>query len=288
MKRALVLSGGGSHGAYEVGAIKYLYGELQTQYDIICGVSVGALNGSFLCQYSRGREKLASAALDELWGGLDTSKIYKKWLFRWLACLWRSSVYNSAPLEKLVRSKLDSSAVRSSGKSLRVGATNLKSGEYKLFDEMYPDLPGAVLASSSFPVMLCPIKLEGELWTDGGVRSITPLQAAIDLNADEIDVIVTSPHSVIPRFPKNPNVLRMISRSLDIMTNEIVRDDLERAFCISGNRKKILGKNNKDVPIRLIQPTAELNGDSLDFSQSLIQGWMQIGYTDAKRILNPA
>ncbi len=57
--RALVLSGGGAKGAYEVGALKYLLLDKETQYDIICGVSVGALNASFLSMYPLGQEKVA-------------------------------------------------------------------------------------------------------------------------------------------------------------------------------------------------------------------------------------
>jgi predicted acylesterase/phospholipase RssA len=44
--KALVLSGGGSHGAYEAGVVKALLE--RESYDLICGVSIGAINGAFI------------------------------------------------------------------------------------------------------------------------------------------------------------------------------------------------------------------------------------------------
>ena len=49
MKRAVVLSGGGAKGAYEIGVWKALR-RLSINYDIVCGTSVGALNGVLMVQ----------------------------------------------------------------------------------------------------------------------------------------------------------------------------------------------------------------------------------------------
>ena len=49
MKRAIVLSGGGSKGAYQIGFWKALK-KLNIKYDIVTGSSVGALNGAFMTQ----------------------------------------------------------------------------------------------------------------------------------------------------------------------------------------------------------------------------------------------
>ena len=66
------LSGGGARGAYEVGVLSYVFGELVRstgrvpRIDIISGCSVGAVNGSFLASAAhepvRGVERLV-----ELW-----------------------------------------------------------------------------------------------------------------------------------------------------------------------------------------------------------------------------
>ena len=46
MKRALVLSGGGSKGAFEVGAIAHLINK-KVDFQLFTGTSVGALNAAF-------------------------------------------------------------------------------------------------------------------------------------------------------------------------------------------------------------------------------------------------
>ncbi|MDD2519278.1 MAG: patatin-like phospholipase family protein, partial [Bacilli bacterium] len=49
MKRAIVLSGGGARGAYQVGVWRALR-KLNIKYDIVTGTSVGALNGALMVQ----------------------------------------------------------------------------------------------------------------------------------------------------------------------------------------------------------------------------------------------
>ena len=50
MKRALVLSGGGAKGAFQMGAIEYIQQEQPSYFDfeIVAGISVGSLNGVML------------------------------------------------------------------------------------------------------------------------------------------------------------------------------------------------------------------------------------------------
>ena len=49
MKTALVLGGGGSRGAYEIGVCKALE-ELEIEIDMVFGTSVGAINGAMIAQ----------------------------------------------------------------------------------------------------------------------------------------------------------------------------------------------------------------------------------------------
>ena len=187
--KALVLSGGGAKGAFQAGVLRTLLKEQRKHYDIICGVSVGALNGSLLSMYPRGKEFESFLALRAMWDTISTPKVYRHWIpFSYLQSPFKPSVYNSKPLQKLVRENLDVDTLRASGKRLLVGAVSLDTGEYTLFTEKDDDIIDGVLASSSFPVMLLPVKARGELWTDGGVRNVTPLQAAIDLGATDIGI----------------------------------------------------------------------------------------------------
>ena len=58
-KRALVLASGGARGAYQVGMLQELVVKRGLDFQIIRGVSVGALNAAFLAQAPTQRNSLA-------------------------------------------------------------------------------------------------------------------------------------------------------------------------------------------------------------------------------------
>jgi NTE family protein len=281
--RGLVLSGGGTKGAYQAGAVSHLLGELKLDYDVFCGVSVGALNSALLAQYPAGDCVRASQAILGTWAKIDSSKIYKKWTpFGDVMAFFKPSLYDSAPLQALVRAQLDRSKVLASGKKLRLGAVSLASGEYREFREDYPDLAGAVLASSAFPAMLCPILLDGELWTDGGVREITPLKAAIDLGADRIDVVLCSPEKNAMAFPPNTNALKVAERCIDLMSDEIIARDIEIAQHVNTLVANGLGGGKRTVQIRILRPDHVLIDNSLDFDPPKILKMISQGFEGAR------
>lgn len=284
--KALVLSGGGSKGRYELGALKKWLFEDKIQYDIITGVSVGALNGSFLAQFPKGQEVQAWNALNDLWSKINDAAVYRKWpIFGEVAALWKQSVYDSSPLQKLVRATLDPMKIRASGKKLRVGAVGLSTGEYRVFGESYIAIADAVLASSSFPAMLTPILMEGQLWTDGGVRSVTPLQAAIDLGADDIDVVLCSSKETNVNFPKDGKTLQIAFRCIEVMGDEIIEDDFKGAEA----KNKLLAAgmsvgSARLLKMRLVRPEKGLISNSLDFDPVKGQLMIDQGYKDATAI----
>ena len=67
-KTALVLGGGGSRGAYEMGVWKALI-ELDIPVHIVCGTSIGAINGAMIAQGS-----LADA--QKMWDTVETSEVF--------------------------------------------------------------------------------------------------------------------------------------------------------------------------------------------------------------------
>ena len=75
MRRALVLSGGGCRGAFEVGALDYLIREAGEDYHIFLGTSVGALNAALIGQ-AQGRGELIKLVglLKEIWLNLKGSR----------------------------------------------------------------------------------------------------------------------------------------------------------------------------------------------------------------------
>lgn len=282
--RAVVLSGGGAKGAYEVGALKYLL-ESGMRYDIFTGVSVGALNASYLAQFKSEDVMTGFVTLENIWKNISNEKVYKSWfLFGQLAALWKMSLFNSEPLENLVSSMLNTDVLKSSGKKLLVGATCLKTGEYKLFDQNHPDIIKAVIASSVFPGFFCPVKIEGNYWLDGGVRETTPIMAAIQAGATHIDIISTVGKLIDNRFPDNPKTLDVAGRSLGLMADEIANADIKKAVLYNRLIDAGVETGKKRISIRLVQPMINIAEDALDFQKDECVNRMLLGYEDAKRI----
>lgn len=280
--RVLVLSGGGSKGAYQVGALKHILGELNVVYDAFCGVSVGAINCAFLSMFSYGEEYKSIQQLESLWNEIDTSKIYKRWFpfGRWHA-LWNKSFFDSSPMQNMLRSGLSLEKIRASGKKINVGTVSLSSGKYTIFDQTSDYFIEAVIASASFPGMLTPIKFLGQLWTDGGVKEISPIQKAVEMGADIIDVIITSPQTRIVKFVENPTTVEILKRSIDLSTDKIMANDIEKVHM--HNKMAEAGLiDRKVVRLNILRPDYNLIEDLLDFRPEKIKEMMEKGYADAK------
>jgi NTE family protein len=66
--KALILSGGGARGAYEAGAVLALL--QHERFDIICGTSIGAINGAMIAQDD-------AAQLEGLWRSIASRKVIR-------------------------------------------------------------------------------------------------------------------------------------------------------------------------------------------------------------------
>lgn len=238
-KRAVVLSGGGSRGAFELGALDYLVTERQLEFDVIAGVSTGTLNAVMLAQ-GAGREGLVSQldALKRLWFDIRSyDAIYTKpFLGEIGAFVWRQSIYDSRPIWRKIRDQVTPERLRGSGRALRIGAVVLETGEYRAVTEGDPAVREWTLASASMPLMFPPVRIGVEHAVDGGIRNVTPLAEALDAlraltSADdpappELYVVVAQPFTVPRHPPLWPTGREILRRGVDIMTNEIFREDL--------------------------------------------------------------
>ena len=295
--KALVLSGGGSKGAYQVGALMWLLRERDHEYQIISGTSVGALNGAWLAQYGPGKGAEAALALQNLWHEIDNDKIWQKWYWGLLGPLpafmpkWlggKQSVYSTKPLRELVTKKLRPKAIRDSGKLLRVGAVSLTTGKSRVWTEKdVADMAKAVLASSAFPMFFEPVRVGSELYTDHGVRETTPIEQAIMAGATEIDVITTGPAKVIGKFDNRAKGLAIVQSTLDAMNAEIETWDRKAAELL--NALVDLGQappHVRKVTITTLDPNAAKKslGDPLDFNPRQIRANINRGYEDASKL----
>jgi len=103
---ALVLSGGGSKGAYEAGVLHGLAHSLpkeEVAYDVISGVSVGSINAAFVSLFEKGDEVKMSEELVEMYMNMTTDEIWKEWPYGIFRSIWKEpSLLDNSPLENFL------------------------------------------------------------------------------------------------------------------------------------------------------------------------------------------
>ncbi|HSB67338.1 MAG TPA: patatin-like phospholipase family protein, partial [Anaerolineales bacterium] len=289
-KVALILSGGGARGAFQVGAEKYAREVKGYQWDIIAGVSVGALNGAMLAMHRYGR-------LLELWDSLSDREVYTGG-FNLVSLvkiiLGAKSFYGNKPLQTMMEHEFEAGRILD---DLRVGTVSLISGEYLQFTKESLELSKAILASASIPVVWPPVDVSADhpAMVDGGVRNITPIGDVLELEPDEIVIInCGNPHTPTS-LNAAANVLSIGMRALDIMQNEIFTNDMKQFLRINALVHEAelhgctlhhpkTGKPYKYYPYQVIEPDSEL-GEVLDFSQKSIQASIKAGVRRARQVL---
>lgn len=288
-KTALILSGGGAKGAFQVAAEKYAREEKGYSWDIIAGVSVGALNGSMLAMGKFER-------LWQIWNTISNNQVFTGGFNLWSLiklAFGAKSFYGNGPLWRKLQAELDPSLIQA---DLRVGTVSLMSGEYVEFRKAEPDLAKAVLASTVMPVIWTPVDVSDAYrsMVDGGVRNITPIGDVLDDNPDEIVIINCGPE-MESALPKPPGTVVDIGlRTLDIVLNEVFRSDMDNFRRINYLVQEAeshgvtlhnpSGKALRYFDCKVIEPVAALD-DTLDFEQPAVQRSIQAGFERAKAVL---
>jgi len=289
-KTALILSGGGAKGAFEAAAEKYAREDKGYTWDIIAGVSVGALNAAMLAmgKYQR---------LWEIWNSISNDQVYTGGFNLWSAiklAFGAKSFYGNEPLWRLLQAELDPNLVKA---DLRVGAVSLLTGDYVQFGKTEPQLGKAVLASTVMPIIWTPIDISAAYrsMVDGGVRNITPVGDVLDAEPDEVVIINCSPEAEGPLQAPPGNVLDIGQRTLDILLNQIFRSDMDTFVRTNALVKEAeshgvvlhsptSGKPLKYFECKIIEPLASLD-DTLDFTQPAIQRSIRVGQARARAVL---
>ncbi len=288
-KTALILSGGGAKGAFQAAAEKYAREEKGYSWDIIAGVSVGALNGAMLAMEKYQR-------LWQVWNSISDSQVYTGGFNLWSViklAFGARSFYGNKPLWEMLQAELDPKLIKA---DLRVGSVSLVTSEYVDFTKSEPELAKAVLASTVMPVIWTPVDISSSYTSmvDGGVRNITPIGDVLDTDPDEVVIINCGPQAQNVLDHKPGNVVEIGLRTLDIVLNEIFRSDMESFVRINGLVKEAeshgvtLHNPKNDQPLKyfeykIVEPAAPLD-DTLDFSQPSIQRSIKAGWDRAKEV----
>lgn len=288
--KALVISGGGSKGAYAGGVAQFLIGEQGKNYDIFVGTSTGSL---LLPHLALGKLD----KLHEIYTNVNQRKIFslspfvvkKKDDREYVAINFKNTILQfikkkrtfgeSKNLRKLIRNSFtpdEFESIKANGKDVIVTVANLSksSVEYKsIQDFSYEEFCDWIWISCNYLPFMSLVTKNGYEYADGGFGSVVPIREAIKRGATEVDVIILESETM-----ERNKVLGKNPFSLMLSLFGYMVDQVERSNIIEGKLAAI----NKNVALNLYYTPSKLTENSLIFNKKLMRLWWQQGYTYAK------
>lgn len=264
-KTAIVLSGGASLGAVQVGMIRALY-ERAVAPDLIVGASVGALNGAFLA--SRPAVPETADELAALWRGIGRWRVFPlNALTGFLGFFGaRDHLVSDHGLRELLEENLEFQALEDAPIPFHVIATDLISGRELRLSK--GDALQAVLASAAIPGVFPAVEWERRTLIDGGVSNNTPVADAIELGAERVYVLPTGNACDLPEAPRGAVARLLHAMSLLIMRRLLVEVEMLR------ERAELI----------VLPPPCPLAVSPIDFSHTA--ELIHRGYEDARDYLD--
>lgn len=332
----LVFQGGGALGAYQAGVYQALH-EAEIEPDWIIGTSIGAINAGLIAGNAR-EERLPRleefwrrVTRRELWGGAripglsDTTAYWATVLggipgffepnpFAFLGPHFplgsnQAGFYSTTPLRESLGELIDFSRVNCSELRLTVGAAHVRSSQMRYFDSREGAITlDHVMASGALPPAFPAVRIDGELYWDGGILSNTPTEAIFDDNPRR-DSLVFAVHMWNPVGPEPRTLWEVLHRHKDIQYSSRVASHIARQQQLHQLRHVILelarhipdaqrqsaevrrltsyGCPTRMHVVRLLAPRIdnENHTKDIDFSPSGIRQRWEAGYADTRRAL---
>jgi NTE family protein len=245
MKKALVISGGGSKGAFAVGVYKYLVSNYNLDFDVLIGTSTGSLIVPFA---ALGKMDL----LEKLYTTQKTENIVIKDNIG--NRLNKDAIFEVTPLWETIKKYYTDdfyTELMDSGKEIFLNTTCLQTEELVVFTNAANPIPSkyyeirklvnadhfrrAVLASACQPVFMTPVKINKQVpgeahpdhqFVDGGVREYAGVQMAIDNGAQEIFTILLSSDIASSDVAEFKTLFPILEQTISIFTTDVGKNDL--------------------------------------------------------------
>ncbi len=285
--RALVISGGGSKGAFAGGVAQYLMEELHHDYDLFVGTSTGSLLISHLAldKVEKIREVYTSVnqqsifsscpflIKEDKYGGkqiaIDHFTVLKNFI------KGKKTFGESLNLRKLIEKTLTENEfnnLKASEKEVVVTVSNLSLNqvEYKSINDFeYKDFCDWIWISSNFTPFMSLVKKEGCEYADGGFGSMVPIEEAITRGATTVDVIVLETEVTYYNRLPSKNVFSLLTNMHSYMADRIEKQNIRIGKFVA---------TNKDVIINLYYTPTVLTTNSLIFDKELMTQWWKHGF----------
>lgn len=329
----LVLQGGGALGAYQAGVYQALY-EAGLAPDWVIGTSIGAINAALIAGnrpedrllqmrefWYRVRYGLLAETLNVVpgFGAMTTMMGGLPGFFtpNPLAALGphaevgceNASYYSTLPLARTLADLIAPDTLNAGAPRITVGATAVADGSMRYFDSRNERLThDHILASGALPPGFPAIRIDGELYWDGGIVSNTPVEAVFDDNPRR-DGLVFAVHIWNPTGSEPDTIWKVMSRDKDIRYASRAETHIARQKQIHKLRHVITeladlmppalrqtpevkelaawGCTTRLHVVRLLAPplAGEDHSKDIDFSEATIRGRWDAGLKDTARVL---
>ena len=292
--RALVISGGGSKGAFAGGVAEYLIKDCNRKYDLFIGSSTGSLLIPLLSigEIEKLKNAFTSVQQSDVFSSSpfiikQTPKGFKTKINHWgiiKMFLQGSKTFGTSDsLRAKIKStftEIDFEKINKSSTEVLITVSNLskKTVEYKSpKDCSYNDFCDWIWASANVVPFMSLMNKNGFDYADGGMGDVVPIYQAIQQGALEIDAIVLRTGKPIPDDSIVPihHALDLTSRVFDFMLTQIMTDDMTLG---------LLEGANKHVKINIYRPEEELTTNSLIFNPEVMKHWWKLGFDKAAKL----
>ena len=333
----LVCQGGGALGAYQGGVYQAL-AEAGIAPDWVIGTSIGAVNAvliagnrpeqrlerltkfwsdvrqSGLAEWLSAIPSMGAAAGNATTAAMGVPGFFEPNPASWLGMHWpvgaeQAGFYLASPLVRTLERLVDLDVLNGGGVRLTVGAANVRTGQMRYFDTRHETLSlEHVRASCALPPAFPAVRIDGELYWDGGVLSNTPVEAVFDDNPRRSG-LVFSVHVWNPQGDEPDTIWKVVSREKDLRYASRTATHIERQRQLH-NLRHVITELARLVPgdvgaqaevkrlasygcvtrmhvVRLLAPAlhGEDHSKDVDFSASGIRRRWKAGYLDTIRTL---
>ena len=336
----LVFQGGGALGAYQAGVYQALH-EAGIEPDWIIGTSIGAINAGLIAG-NEPQNRLPR--LEEFWQRMADKSFWQAWsawpqiaqsLSYWntvnrgipgffesnpLALFGpnvplgadRAAYYSTAPLEKTLLELVDFPLINRCKPRLTVGAAHVRTSQMRYFDGRDIEIGVKhIMASGALPPAFPAVRIDGELYWDGGILSNTPTEVVFDDNPRR-NSLIFAVHMWHPTGPEPETILDVLHRQKDIQYSSRVANHIARQMQTHRLRhviKQLVGHIPEEVRsseavrdlagygcltrmhvVRLLAPRLD-NEDhtkDVDFSPAGVRSRWDSGYANARRAIEQA
>ncbi|WNH10158.1 patatin-like phospholipase family protein [Thalassobellus suaedae] len=288
--KALVISGGGSKGAFAGGVAQYLIEDLKRQYQLFIGTSTGSLLVSHLAlnKIDKIKSVYTNVSNESIFNVCPfvikkrhgTQNIGIRHLAVVLNFIRGSKTFGeSYNLRSLIKKTLleeEFLELKNSDLDIVVTVSNisLNQVEYKsIKDFSYKAFIDWIWVSCNYTPFMSLVKINGCEYADGGMGNMVPIEEAIKRGATEVDVIILQTEVSQLNRMSSRNPFSLITNIFAFMLDRIESQNIKIGKFVASHH---------DTIINFYYAPTILTTNSLIFDKEKMTEWWQGGFNFAK------